>query len=120
MNVKAYALLLIAIIIGVAGQLLLKLGMSRHPGFRLWDLRAVVRDFPVLGGFCCYGLATLLYFRVLRSLDLSVAYPTVSVGYVLVIVMSRLFFKERVDRDRWLAVMIICAGVALVGIASSY
>ncbi len=119
MNLKAYALLLTAIIIGVAGQLLLKHGMSRHPGFRLWDLQAVARDFPVIGGFCCYGVATLLYFRVLRNLDLSVAYPSVSLGYVLVIVMSRIVFKERVDRARWLAVMIICAGVALVGFASS-
>jgi len=120
MDLKAYALLLVAILIGVTGQLLLKHGMSRLPAFRFWDLAAVFRDFHLLGGFSCYGVATLLYFTVLRRLDLSVAYPTVSIGYVLVIVMSRVCFKESINRARWLAVMIICAGVAVVGFASSY
>ena len=55
---------------------------------------------------------------MLARLDLSVAYPTVSLGYVLVIVMSKVFFKERISPARWLGVVIICAGVALVGFAS--
>jgi multidrug transporter EmrE-like cation transporter len=119
MDHKAYALLLVAIVIGVTGQLLLKQGMSRHPAFRFCDLPASVRDVYVLAGFCCYGLDTLLYFTVLRSLDLSVAYPTVSIGYVLVILMSRACFKEQINRSRWFAVLTICVGVALVGFASS-
>ena len=118
MYVKAYAMLLVAIMIGVVGQLLLKHGMSRRPSFRLRDLASLGRDFPIVAGFCCYGIATLLYLKVLARLDLSVAYPTVSLGYVLVIVMSKVFFKERISPARWLGVVIICAGVALVGFAS--
>ncbi len=55
---------------------------------------------------------------MLARLDLSVAYPTVSLGYVLVIVMSRVLFRERVSAARWVGVIIICTGVALVGVAS--
>jgi multidrug transporter EmrE-like cation transporter len=118
MNLNAYALLFVAILIGVVGQLLLKHGMSRRPDFRIGDILALIRDFSIVAGFCCYGVATLLYFKVLASLDLSVAYPTVSLGYVLVIIMSRVLFKEPVSRTRWLAAVMICAGVALVGLAS--
>jgi len=118
MRVNAYALLLIAILIGVVGQLLLKYGMSRRPGFRLGDIVVIIRDLPIVGGFCCYAIATLLYFQVLASLDLSVAYPTVSLGYVLVIIMSRVLFNEPVNLTRWLAAIIICAGVVLVGLGS--
>ncbi len=118
MDLKAYFLLLIAIVIGVVGQLLLKHGMLRRPGFRLRDLAELAHDFSILGGFCCYGIATLLYLNVLASLNLSVAYPTVSLGYVLVIVMSRVLFKESVTATRWVAVVMICAGVALVGLGS--
>jgi multidrug transporter EmrE-like cation transporter len=64
-------------------------------------------------------VATLLYFKVLASLDLSLAYPTVSLGYVLVIVMSRVLFKEPVSPVRWFAVIVICAGVGLVGLGSA-
>src|SRR5688572_2412211 len=112
---KSYALLLIAIVFGVAGQLLLKLGMRRQPGFRLLQIMGLLSNWPVLAGFACYGLSTLLYLHVLAKLDLSFAYPTVSLGYVLVIVMSRILFKEPVSPTRWLAVSIICMGVALVG-----
>jgi multidrug transporter EmrE-like cation transporter len=104
--------------LSVAGQLLLKHGMSRRPEFGLRDLTALVRDFYIIGGFACYGISVLLYFKVLASLDLSLAYPSVALGYVLVIVMSRMLFKESVSLTRWGAVAIICAGVVLVGLGS--
>jgi drug/metabolite transporter (DMT)-like permease len=92
--------------------------MSRRPTFGLRDVPRLAADFPVLAGFCCYGIATLLYFRVLASLDLSLAYPTVSLGYVLVTFMSRLLFKEPVTWVRWIAILMICVGVTLVGLGS--
>ncbi|MGH9428783.1 MAG: DMT family transporter [Terriglobia bacterium] len=116
---RAYFLLLVAILFGVAGQLLLKHGMLRRPEFRLRDLWGLARDFHILAGFCCYGIGTLLYFQVLARLDLSLAYPTVSLGYVLVIIISRVLFKESVTFTRWVAVLLICIGVALVGLGSS-
>ena len=119
MEAKAYSLLLVAIVIGVAGQLLLKYGMSRRPGFRLKDLATLAHDFPIVGGFFCYGIGTLLYFKVLGKLDLSLAYPTVSLGYVLIIILSRLLFGEPVTLVRCVAVVIICLGVILVGLGSA-
>ena len=117
MLASPYILLLLAILIGVAGQLLLKLGMTRLPEFRVVDMIGLLRNWPVLTGFGCYGLSTVLYLQVLAKLELSLAYPTVSIGYVLVIVMSRVFFKETVSPSRWMAVAIICVGVVLVGLA---
>ena len=118
MDIGAYPLLIVAIMIGVAGQLLLKHGMSRHPGFRIRNFLTLIRDFSIVGGFSCYAVATLLYFKVLATLELSVAYPTVSLGYVIVIIMSRLLFNERISPGRWVAVITICAGVALVGLTA--
>lgn len=116
--VYTYVLLFVAIVLGVVGQLLLKHGMSRRPDFRLHDLLSLVRDAPVLGGFLSYGFSVLLYFKVLETLDLSLAYPSVSLGYVLVILLSKVFFKEPVTLTRWIAVLIICTGVALVGLGA--
>jgi multidrug transporter EmrE-like cation transporter len=119
MGLNPYLVLLTAILVGVAGQLLLKFGMARQPGFRLGQSTGLVRNLPVVTGFGCYGISTLLYFHVLAKLDLSVAYPTVSLGYVLVIIMSRILFKEAVSPKRWMAVTIICMGVVLVGLGST-
>lgn len=119
MILTAYILLLIAIALGVAGQLLLKFGMLRQPSFRVAEIGGILRNGPVVLGFGCYGLSVLLYLQALANLDLSLAYPTVSLGYVLVIVMSRLLFNESVSAMRWTAVMIICLGVVLVGLGSA-
>ncbi|MBW8005292.1 MAG: EamA family transporter [candidate division NC10 bacterium] len=118
MVANAYFLLLVAIVIGVIGQLLLKYGMSRRPDFRLRDFAELARDLHIIGGFCCYAIATVFYLQVLARLDLSVAYPSVSLGYVFVVIMSRVLFEEPVTVVRWMAVAIICIGVALVGIGS--
>jgi multidrug transporter EmrE-like cation transporter len=119
MHLQFYGLLLMAILIGVLGQLLLKYGMARQPGFRLSDIAILTHNVPVMGGFCCYGLSTVLYLSVLARLELSLAYPTVSLGYVLVIIMSRVVFKEPVSPTRWLAAGIICFGVILVGLGAA-
>ena len=116
MDANPYFLLFLAILIGVAGQLCLKFGMGRQPKFRIVDVISLFRDWPILLGFGCYALSTVLYLQVLARLELSLAYPTVSLGYVLVIVMSRILFNEAVSLMRWMAVTIICCGVVLVGL----
>jgi multidrug transporter EmrE-like cation transporter len=114
----ALVLLLVSIISAVAGQLLLKQGMSRHKSFSLAELLILGRDPFIVGGFFCYGSSLLTYFKVLESLPLSFAYPTISLGYAFVVIMSRAIFKEPISSTRWLAVALICVGVVLVGIGA--
>jgi multidrug transporter EmrE-like cation transporter len=116
MFIFIYLLLLLCIAIGIAGQLLLKLGMSKYPGFRLEKLHVTLFDPAIMGGFACYAASVLIYFKVLENIDLSIAYPTVSLGYVIVVIMSRPLFGEQISRARWLAVVMICIGVGLVGL----
>ena len=55
-----------------------------------------------------------LWLGGLQKLDLSYAYPLVSVGYVLVTLLSAVVVHERVDGRRWLAVGVISLGVILI------
>lgn len=118
MPIPPYALLILAISLGVSGQFLLKRGMSQRPGFKIRELVSLVSDYYVIFGFLCYGISTLLYLRVLADLDLSLAYPTVGLSYVFIVILSQLFFKEQVSITRWFAIILICTGVALVGFSS--
>lgn len=114
----AFILLLTAILLGAGGQLLLKKGMRRYPGFQLQALFALARNPEIICGFGLYGISTLLYLKVLASLSLSLAYPTLSLGYAIVVIMSRILFQESISRTRWAAVGMICLGVALVGLGA--
>jgi multidrug transporter EmrE-like cation transporter len=62
----------------------------------------------------CFVAATGLWLLGLQRLELSYAYPLVSFGYVLVSLLSLVFFREQVDRHRWLAVTVISVGVFLI------
>jgi undecaprenyl phosphate-alpha-L-ara4N flippase subunit ArnE len=76
------------------------LGIFRQPFIWMWGL--------------CFAAAMGLWLVGLQKLDLSYAYPLVSVGYVLVSVLSAVCFHERVDRHRWMAVAVISLGVGLI------
>jgi drug/metabolite transporter (DMT)-like permease len=75
------------------------LGVATQPFVWLWAASFV--------------LATGLWLVGLRRLDLSYAYPLISFGYVLVNLLSGYFFGERVDRNRWIAILVISFGVIL-------
>ena len=110
----------ISVLLSAVAQIFLKRGLTnlqaegnRGPGV-LGLVGGVIRQqFIWYWGFC-FVLAMALWLAGLQKLDLSYAYPLVSVGYVLVTFLSPVLFHERVDRQRWLAVAVISLGVVLV------
>lgn len=114
-----YALLLVSILAGVGGQLLLKAEMTKYTQFQITELFALLFEPPIIGGFFCYGCSLLVYLVVLQTVPLSFAFPTVSLGYALVVVLSRALFNEPVNMMRWIAVALICAGVVLAGLGAA-
>ena len=78
----------------------LALGVAQQGWIWLWAFSFVV--------------ATALWLLGLQKLQLSYAYPLLSIGYLLVNLLSAVVFRERVDGMRWMAVAIISAGVVLI------
>jgi len=72
----------------------------------------------VLLGFILYGVSSLLWLMVLSKRDLSYAYPMIAAGYVLVVFLSWVFFKEEIPLLRIAGLVLICAGVVIVGISA--
>lgn len=109
-----------SLLLSVAGQLLLKRGMNQVGHVSLLRgnlLRTLFRMFTnfsvVLGGFV-FVASLALWLVVLSKLDVSYAYPIVSINYVVIALSSKWFFKETVSKLRWVSILIICFGVVLV------
>lgn len=64
------------------------------------------------------GLALLLWLLVLQRLEVGVAYPMLSLNFVLVTLLARWFFAERTDARHWAGVALIVAGVVAMGLAT--
>lgn len=61
------------------------------------------------------GVAMLLWLAVLRVVPVSVAYPMLSLNFVLVAVAAKLIWREAYSLQQWLGTLAIVAGVALMG-----
>ncbi|QRY81483.1 EamA family transporter [Pseudomonas sp. PDNC002] len=64
----------------------------------------------------CLGGGLLLWLGVLRRLEVGVAYPMLSLNFVLVTLVASRLFGERIDTRHWLGVALIVGGVALLGL----
>lgn len=116
--VNPLVLILGAVVLGVLGQFLMKNGMNQVGAIDRFGPAALVHMFSnpfVILGFVSYGVSSISYLVALSRLDLSVAYPMVGIGYVLVMLVSWLFLREPVSPLRWLGALLIFAGVWLVG-----
>jgi undecaprenyl phosphate-alpha-L-ara4N flippase subunit ArnE len=108
-----------SVALSAIAQIFLKLGLSNlqsrtsDAGMLKLATGIVGEKFIWLWGGC-FVAATGLWLSGLQQLDLSYAYPLVSVGFVLVTLLSALLFHEQVDRNRWIAVTVISAGVMLI------
>lgn len=115
---KVYILLIFNVLLTVIGQILLKQGVSKVGpiGFKelIPKLTQVILNPYVIGGISIYGFTTFVWLVILSRVKLSIAYPMLSLGYVLAIPFSRIIFKESIPIMRIIGAIIICIGVYFV------
>ena len=106
---------LVAMVLVSAGQTSLKAGLNQMGGFKLADgltgLSKLLRTPWIIAGFVCYGLSSILWLEVLSKLDLSLAFPMVSLTYVFALLIGRYFFQETIGWDRMVGVGFILFGI---------
>lgn len=84
----------------------------------LWDTIFTVLNPYFIGGLASFGLALLGYRYVLgKGLKLSLAYPVfTSSGFIIVLIASSLFFKEKLNLTQWIGIAFILIGVWLTAL----
>lgn len=121
MDVRFLPLILGTVALSAAAQFLLKLGMSTAAihdalvhGIGADLARAVVSNGFVWGGLIAYGLSAAAWLFVLARNDLSVAYPFVSLGFVLTAMLGAFVFNEPVGVLRIAGILLVGTGVYLI------
>jgi multidrug transporter EmrE-like cation transporter len=113
-------LILAGVLLNGLAQILLKEGMRTVGSFSL-TLESllgvggqVALNFHILLGLACYGVSVLVWLIVLSRVDVSFAYPLLSVAYIVVALAGRTLFGETVSLARWAGILVICFGVFLI------
>ena len=113
-------LILFGVLLNAAAQLALKQGMRQigHFDFMLqniWPVSLAVASNPYIwAGLSCYVVSVVVWILVLSKVEVSYAYPLLSVGYIVTACAGWLFFQENLSATRLLGIVIICFGVWLI------
>lgn len=107
----------IAAIISAFGQVMLKYAMLKHGqiAFNPTGILKLFTEPRIVVAMAMYGAALLMWLQVLSKVALSTAYPMLAITYVLVPILSILFFGEKIHQFQWIGIFLILAGVAMVG-----
>jgi drug/metabolite transporter (DMT)-like permease len=116
------AIIILSVLCSSVAQIALKKGMTRCDCSFAIEASNILpligsllfNPFIVLGvTLHVFALFTWLY--VLKHVDVSYAYPFISMGFVVVLFLSYLLFNESINLYRILGVALIIMGIVLVG-----
>jgi len=73
-----------------------------------------VFQWEIILAVFCLATAMAVWLVVLYMMDVSKAFPFISLGFVLVLLFARFYLKENIPWTRWLGVAFIIAGISLL------
>jgi len=120
MNALSFTLILAGVLLNAAAQLLLKAGTNAvgHFEFSRENILPVGLKLAfephIAGGIVCYVISLVVWIMALSRTEVSIAYPMLSIGYVLNAVAAWYLFGESVTAMRMAGIGFIIVGVFLV------
>jgi multidrug transporter EmrE-like cation transporter len=125
MTAVTWLLLLGGVALNAAAQLLLK-AATRTSGVLVsdggqvsWSAAAqLLRAAPLWVGLCFYGVSVILWLGALSRVPVSIAYPMLSIGYVVNAVAAMFLFSEALTAGKVAGILLIVAGVIVLARAA--
>ena len=120
MNLLSFSLILLGVLLNAAAQLLLKAGTNAVGHFAFsrdnslpvgWQLAT---EPHIMGGLTCYVISVVVWIMALSRVEVSIAYPMLSIGYVVNALAALWLFGEAVSITRMTGMGIIIIGVYIV------
>lgn len=120
MNLQTMVIVVAGVLLNAAAQLMLKAGtralgeLSLASGALISMAIGVITQPFILGGLACYVVSVGLWIIALSRVDVTIAYPMNSIGYVVNAVLAWQLFGEQLGPGRIVGIAIILAGVVVL------
>ena len=120
MNIISFSLLMLGVGLNATAQLLLKAGTNAVGRFAFSAANIVpvgmklALEPHILGGMACYLVSLVVWIMGLSRVEVSIAYPMLSIGYALNALAAWYLFGEAVSLTRLTGIGIIIIGVYIV------
>jgi multidrug transporter EmrE-like cation transporter len=120
MTLTAFAFLMTGVLLNATAQLLLKAGTNVLGVITFtrdnWSGLAwrMATEAHFIAGVACYAASLVVWIVGLSRVPVSIAYPLLSVGYIVNAIAAHYLLGEAVTLSRWLGIGFIVAGVWLI------
>ena len=118
MNFVNIMLILLGVLLNATAQLCLKQGMSIIGNVSM-DMNGIIALIPkaafnpyIITGMFFYVISFLVWLIVLSKVEVSIAYPALSIGYVVVAFVGCFFMNEALSTYKIIGIIMICVGTA--------
>jgi multidrug transporter EmrE-like cation transporter len=121
MSLMTWVLILSGVGLNAAAQLLLKSATRPLGQFTVFNADVLTssivilfKSLPFWTGMVCYGASLCVWLAALSKAPVSTAYPMLSLGYVVVAVVSVGWLGESMTPAKIAGIVLICLGVVLL------
>lgn len=120
MNPISFACILSGVMLNACAQLLLKAGVNAVGYFEFTSASIfpvgirLATQWQIIGGLACYVVSVVVWIVGLSRVDVSIAYPMLSLGYVVNAVAAWYLFAEVMSTQRLIGIGIILVGVVVL------
>ena len=110
---------LISVCFNVFGQYSMKQGMRKFGEVTIDSniLMTVIKMFllpNVLLGLLFYAISTVFWLIALSKIELNVAYPMLSIGYILLMILSYFLLNETITVYKVIGTLLVVVGITLI------
>ena len=115
---SSYLLLLIPITLLIIGQISTKYGSlllnnASPETFFFW------LNPYIAVGYSCLVLRGIIWVFILRRIELSLAYPLLSISFVIILIFSYYLFGEQISFQKVIGTFFIIGGVISIGFSNT-
>ncbi len=120
MNWFSFGLVLTGVLLNAVAQLLLKAGTNQLGVISFTRDNALGLSWQIgtqphiFAGLACYAISVVVWIMALSRVEVSIAYPMLSIGYVVNALAAWWLFGEALSAMRITGIGVIIVGVYLV------
>jgi undecaprenyl phosphate-alpha-L-ara4N flippase subunit ArnE len=105
---------MLSIVFTTSGQLLQKRASIKYTQKNNAGVLHHFLNADVALSIVLLGLGLLCWVIVLTKVELSLAYPLLSINYIAILLGARFLFNEAIPTRRWIGVIVILLGISIL------
>ena len=120
MNLISFGLIFTGVMLNAAAQILMKTGTNSIGYFEFsvenvlpigWKLAS---EWHIIAALFCYALSVIVWILALSRVPVSIAFPMLSMAYVVNAIAAWYLLGEAFNRPSWLGMGVIILGVIII------